>query len=250
MKTSRLLLIFTSLIIINKVAAQNIPSNQKLGNVTYTRQSKIIDTTAFNKTSSIFAKNMIDSLKSQLITSKIKFGEDTSGINAATESFENLMFQEVFKTETLETHIDEFQKDKIVSFVIEDQGNKRERFNFNYADHLVYNSFNSEEIEDYFESEEIISLKEYKTENKLIKGYNCFKVTYLYREKFDGTEFQMPAMIMERELWVTDKIIAPFHSIIRSQQILSKYYPLEITEKMSKVDGFETKYLVENISLK
>ena len=250
MKTSRLLLIFTSLIIINKVAAQNIPSNQKLGNVTYTRQSKIIDTTAFNKTSSIFAKNMIDSLKSQLITSKIKSGEDTSGINAATESFENLMFQEVFKTETLETHIDEFQKDKIVNFVIEDQGNKRERFNFNYADHLVYNGFNSEEIEDYFESEEIISLKEYKTENKLIKGYNCFKVTYLYREKFDGTEFQMPAMIMERELWVTDKIIAPFHSIIRSQQILSKYYPLEITEKMSKVDGFETKYLVENISLK
>ncbi|TBO39847.1 hypothetical protein [Pedobacter kyonggii] len=250
MKTSRLLLIFTSLIIINKVAAQNIPSKQKLGIVTYTKQSKIIDTTAFNKTSSIFAKNMIDSLKSQLITSKIKFGEDTSGINAATEPFENLMFQEVFKTETLETHIDEFQKDKIVNFVIEDQSNKRERFNFNYADNLVYNSYNSEEIEDYFESEEIISLKEYKTENKLIKGYNCFKVTYLYREKFDGTEFQMPDMIMERELWVTDKIIAPFHSIIRSQQILSKYYPLEITEKMSKVDGFETKYLVENISLK
>jgi small nuclear ribonucleoprotein (snRNP)-like protein len=250
MKTLRLLLIFTSLIIINKVAAQNIPSKQKLGIVTYTKQSKIIDTATFNKTSSIFAKNMVDSLKSQMITLKTKLGEDTSGINAATAPFENLMLEEVFKTETSEIHIDEFQKDKIVSFVIENEGNKTEKFYFNYTDNLVYNSYNSEEIEDYFKGEGIISLTEYRTATKLIKGYNCFKVTYVYREQADNEEFQVPEMIIERELWVTDKIIAPFHSIIRSQQILSKYYPLEITEKMSKVNGFETKYLVENISLK
>jgi hypothetical protein len=250
MKTFRLLLIFISLIIISRVEAQNIPSKLKLGIVTYIKQSKIIDTATFNRTSLVFAKNMVDSLKNQMITLKTKLGEDTSEVNAATAPFENLLLEEVFKTETFETHIDEFQKDKIVSFVIESEGNKTEKFYFNYADNLVYNSFNSEEIEDYFESEEIISLKEYRTENKLIKGYNCFKVAYVYREKFGDTEFQIPEMIIERELWVTDKIMTPFHSIIRSQQILSKYYPLEITEKRSKVNGFETKYLVENISLK
>lgn len=60
----------------------------------------------------------------------------------------------------------------------------------------------------------------------------------------------MPKMIMERELWVTDKIIVPFHSIVRSPEILSKYYPIEITEKMKGVNGFETSYVIENISIK
>jgi hypothetical protein len=250
MKTFKLLVIFISLITISRVEAQNTPSKPSLGIVTYTKQSRITDTAAFNKTSTLFAKNMVDSLTSQMMALKTKLGEDTSGINAASAPFKNLMLEEVFKTETPETHIDEFQKDKIVNFVIEGEGNKTGKFYFNHADNLVYNSYNSEEIEDYFESEDVISLKEYRTEKKLIKGYNCFKIIYVYREKTDNEEFQMPEMIIEREMWVTDKIIAPFHSVIRSPQILSKYYPLEITEKMSKVDGFETKYLLENISLK
>ncbi len=251
MKTFKLLLIFTGLILINRVRAQNIPS-QKIGIVTYVKQSKITDTNSFNRTSVLFVNNLLDSIKTQIIAEKRNVNEavDTSIVNNTIKSLKNLLLQEIFKTDFQEKNTDEFQKDKIVNFVIGDQSNKIERFNFNYADHLVYNSFNSEEIEDYFESEEIISLKEYKTENKLIKGYNCFKVAYVYREKFDNTEFQTTEMIIERELWVTDKIIAPFHSIIRNQQILSKYYPLEITEKMRKVNGFETKYLVENVSLK
>lgn len=250
MKKFKLLLIFITLITINKVRGQHISSKLYQGNVTYSKQSKITDTAAFNKTSSFFAKNMIDSLKNQLITLKTQLGEDTSQIHNIIVPLENLMFQDLFKSEILETYIDEFQKDEIVSFVIEDDGSKRKRFNFNYGNHLVYNSYNSEEIEDYFESEEIISLREYKTENKLIKGHNCFKVIYAYREKFDDTEFQTPEIIMERELWVTDKIITPFHSIVRNQEILSKYYPLEIIEKIRKVNGFETKYLLENISIK
>lgn len=250
MKTFKLILIFISLIIIGKVNAQNTPPKLYLGVVTYTKQSKITDTAKFNKTLSVFAQNMIDSLKSQLVTLRTQLGNDTSEINSISEPFENLMLQDLFKPGTLETHIDEFRKDKIVNFVIEEEGNKRERFNFNYSDRLVYNSYNSEEIEDYFESEEIISLKEYKTEQKLIKGYNCFKVVYVYREKFDDGDFQMPEMIMERELWVTNKIIAPFHSIVRSREILSKYYPIEIIEKMKRVNGFETEYLIKNISIK
>lgn len=250
MKKFKLVFIFITLITISKVKGQNIPSKLYLGTVTYTKQSKITDTASFNKTSSSFVKDMIDSLKNHLIALKTELGEDTLLINNINAPLEGLMFQDLFKSGILETHIDEFQKDKIVSFVIEDDGNKRERFNFDYEDHLVYNSYNSQEIDDYFESEEIISLKEYKTENKLIKGFNCFKVIYVYREKFDDAQFQIPKIIMERELWVTDKIIAPFHSIVRNQKILSKYYPLEITEKMRKVNGFETKYLLNNISLK
>lgn len=250
MKIFKLLLIFTCLITINKVKAQNIPSKLHLGTVAYIKQSKVIDTAAFKKSSSIFIKNMIDSVKSQAIAVKTTLKEDTSGINDMTAAFETLIFQEIFKTELTEKYIDELQKDKIANFIIETEGNKRERFNFNYADHLVYNSYNSEEIENYFDSEEITSLKEYKTERKVIKGYNCFKIVYIYREKFDNEEFHMPKMIMERELWVTDKIIVPFHSIVRSPEILSKYYPIEITEKMKGVNGFETSYVIENISIK
>lgn len=251
MKTFKLLLIFTCLIAISKVKGQNIPSKLYLGLVTYKKQAKITDTAAFNKTTSVFAKNLTDSLKSQVIILKTQLGEDTTEVSNNTTLFENLMLNELFKTGTLETYIDEFQKDKIVHFVIEGEKDKRETLNFNYVDHLVYNGYNSEEIEDYFETEEIISLKEYKTERKLIKGYNCFKVVYTCRENFEHEEeFKMPEMIMERALWVTDKIIAPFHSIVRNPEILSKYYPMEITEKMKGVNGFETKYLVENISLK
>ncbi|WP_343523502.1 hypothetical protein [Pedobacter sp.] len=250
MKIFKMLLYFTCLFIISKARGQIIPAKLYLGTVTYTKQSKITDTEAFNKTSSLFVKDMIDSLKNQFTRLKTQLGEDTTEISNSLAPFENLILEELFKEGILETNIDEFQKDKIVSFVIDNNGNKRERFNFNYTDHLVYNSFNSEEIENYFDREEIISFKEYKAENKLINSFNCFKVTYVYREQFDDVEFNMPEMIMERELWVTDKIIAPFHSIIRNQKILSQYYPLEITEKMHKVNGFETKYSLESINIK
>lgn len=192
MKIFKLLLIFTCLITINKVKAQNIPSKLHLGTVAYIKQSKVIDTAAFKKSSSIFIKNMIDSVKSQAIAVKTTLKEDTSGINDMTAAFETLIFQEIFKTELTEKYIDELQKDKIANFIIETEGNKRERFNFNYADHLVYNSYNSEEIENYFDSEEITSLKEYKTERKVIKGYNCFKIVYIYGKNLIMKSFICP----------------------------------------------------------
>jgi len=249
MKTFKWLLSITCLIAINKVQAQNIPSKQYLGTVTYTKQAKITDKATFNKTSSIFIKTIADSLMKQMMALKTKLKEDTSEISATTEPFKDLMRQEVFKMGAQETLIDDLQKDRIVNFIIENGSDKRERFNFNYTDSLVYNSYNSEEIEDYFDNETIISLKEFKSERKLIKGYNCFKVIYVYQENFDKEEFRMPEMIIERELWVTDKIIVPFHSIIRNQSILSKYYPIEITEKIHNVNGYETKYTIDSISI-
>lgn len=243
-------ILFAALIITSKIEAQTVTLKKPLLMVNHNKQAKITDTGSFNKTSSIFIKIMVDSLKNQMIALKTSLKEDTSEINATIGPFEDLMKQEIFKTGVLETYIDDFQKDKIVNFIIENQGDKRGRLYYNYVDKMVYNAYNSEKIEDYFESEKIISLKEYRTEKKLIKGHNCFKVIYTYREKEDGKEFQMPEMMIDRELWVTEEIVAPFHPIVRSLKILLKYYPLEIIEKISKVDGFETKYTVEHISFK
>ncbi|WP_316768477.1 hypothetical protein [Pedobacter frigiditerrae] len=60
----------------------------------------------------------------------------------------------------------------------------------------------------------------------------------------------MPPIVYTRALWVTDQLKSPFHFAVKANEILSKYYPLEIIERVDKIKGLETTYILTAINLK
>lgn len=114
----------------------------------------------------------------------------------------------------------------------------------------VYNSYDGQPITDYFKQEQILSINEYRSQSKSIVGYRCFKVAYTYKEQSEEYAGFMPSITYTRTLWVTESIRSPFHSVVNRKEILSKYYPLEITEEVLGVRGFVTKYTTDLIDLK
>jgi len=92
-----------------------------------------------------------------------------------------------------------------------------------------------------------------KQSKKTINGYDCYKVTYEYKENDkEGDEDYLQYVkntIHKREMWVTDKIKSLYHPVIYEKQILEKYYPLDILETQSDIKGFERKFILQNITL-
>lgn len=93
----------------------------------------------------------------------------------------------------------------------------------------------------------IINLTEFRTETKLIKGSKCFKVIYTFKQAETlNFDLFLTSIINIRELWVTDTINCSYHPVIVENEILKKYYPLEIIEYSEEIKGFIVSYkLVE-----
>ena len=251
MNISKLSLLFLLTMFSKTLHSQSQVLHPKTGSAIYIKSSRITDEIAFNRTSELFVNHFLDTLKKQFIADKynINGDVDTSKVANTIEQLKEILPQELFRTDISEKNIDDFENDKVRSYRI-DQQDKKELFRYNISDGRVYNSFNSEEIIDYFTAEKVFFLKELPAERKNIKGYDCYKVIYRFHEQYSDSEIPTPDVKNERVLWVTDKIISPFHSIVRPKQILSKYYPLEIIDKIIDVNGFETSYVIESISFK
>ena len=103
---------------------------------------------------------------------------------------------------------------------------------------------------EYYSYNEIFDLREFKNETKKINGYDCFKVTYSYKEE-SGLDFNdfLSGYINHRELWVTEKIKCVYHPVINDRQILEKYYPLDISERSDAIKGCEIKYSLVSIEI-
>lgn len=94
----------------------------------------------------------------------------------------------------------------------------------------------------------IINTQEFKNEKKVINGFECFKIVmYYFNLKQDPG---LNKLLNISELWVTDKIKSKFHPIIKSSEILDKYYPLEIKNRTKNVEGMFTIYEISEFSLK
>lgn len=100
----------------------------------------------------------------------------------------------------------------------------------------------------------ILKVSEDKKNKKIIKGYDCYKVIYEYKENNEHAdeEYKIYAKntIYQREMWVTEKIKSLYHPIVFDKIILEKYYPLEILETQSDIKGFERRFKLEKIELK
>ncbi|RZK06550.1 MAG: hypothetical protein EOO43_21780, partial [Flavobacterium sp.] len=66
-----------------------------------------------------------------------------------------------------------------------------------------------------------VSIKEFKSDQKIINGLKCFKVIYQYKENFDDDELSEILTSNEyssTEFWVTDKIKSLFHPVCRVKE--------------------------------
>ncbi len=97
------------------------------------------------------------------------------------------------------------------------------------------------------------SIEEFRSEKKIIKGYECFKVIVTYRIDFNEENDFLEKIIDNEQCiavcWVTDKIKSLFHPVSKEKEILEKYYPLEITYDNPLHKGLSTVYRLKSITL-
>jgi hypothetical protein len=97
---------------------------------------------------------------------------------------------------------------------------------------------------------DIIEIKEFRKEKRRINNFDCFKVVMSYREESQNFDQGfLGSQIEYKELWVTEKIKCPFHPVIRDQEILEKFYPLEITEYSDMIKGSTKQYKLVSLKL-
>ncbi|WP_294284761.1 hypothetical protein [uncultured Chryseobacterium sp.] len=105
-----------------------------------------------------------------------------------------------------------------------------------------------------FSKNTILKISEDKKNKKIIKGYDCYKVIYEYKENNENADDDYSKYaentIYQQEMWVTDKIKSLYHPIVFDKAILEKYYPLEILETQNDIRGFERRFRLEKIELK
>lgn len=104
----------------------------------------------------------------------------------------------------------------------------------------------------FFKIQDLV-ISEYREEKKIINNINCFKVIVSYTEINLDEDFPQINTIMdeknynEEELWVTEDIMSIYHPAYEVKEILEKYYPLEISNKNSFMDGLTKKLTLDEI---
>ncbi|TCC89476.1 hypothetical protein EZ428_17445 [Pedobacter frigiditerrae] len=239
------------LFITNITFAQTKPFEPKMGSIFLVKENRVIDSKAFEETFNIFIKEFIKGLKDKMVK-EYKLANkpmDTLQLNEIAAPIKELLFETISEPGKKSFAI-EYKADKIFYTQLDDENNSNELYYFDKLKNIVINSFNQSQLVDYFRQEQIISIKEYREQTKIIQGYKCFKVIYQYKENSENEEIFMPPIVYTRELWVTEQLKSPFHFAVKANEILSKYYPLEIVEHIDKISGLETTYILTSINLK
>ena len=238
------------LFIANITFAQKKPFEPKMGSIIFIKENRIIDSVVFEETFNIYIKEFMKDLKVKMGTDKIADKQiDTLQLNEIALTIKDLLYESMAKPNKKSLAL-YYKADKIFYTQLDDENNSNELYYYDKLKNIVINSYNESPLLDYFKQEQVISIKEHKEQTKIIQGYKCFKVIYQYEDKPERAEIFMSPMIYTRELWVTEQLKSPFHFAVQTNQILSKYYPLEIIERLDKISGLETIYILTAINLK
>ncbi|KQB99568.1 hypothetical protein [Pedobacter sp. Hv1] len=110
----------------------------------------------------------------------------------------------------------------------------------------------------YYAKNKEVTITEFRNERKNIHGYDCFKVIYKYKDgsgEENEEEYDEISTILSldefsiAEFWVTDQIQSLFHPICKEKEILAKYFPLEINQKISLFNGMTISTKLKSITL-
>jgi hypothetical protein len=237
------------LLVCYNVFSQNKVIVPTSGTIAFIKDEKMYDKDLYIKSFIELKPKMIKSMMNEIYFERLTDGNktDTLILKAEVEKrIENLEMMLSFlfnqpKKEIIFYH--EFISDKITQYYTID--------GLEFGNRIIINT-NTLEIKDenadYVEIEEneIVKLTEFKNETKIINGFNCFKVVYSYKSKNKGFIFFDSNT---RELWVTKEIKTPFHPVLRDNELLEKYYPLEIIEYSDEIKGMKTVYSIDKVTL-
>lgn len=239
------LIIFRILILIicNSLFSQNKTIVPKNGTIVFMKKEIITDTLLYKKTfEKVFDKVSLEMRKEVLkergnenISIPDSINKQLKQIFEMTNSF---VFQEIFSNKPKDVikfhHI--YNDTEIEEFIsTNDQYVEKKK---------ITNSTD-------FQNDDLLAItgiEEYKNETKIIHDYNCYKVVMYY---FD---LEMPpgfiSLLNIMELWVTEDIKSNFHPFIKSNEILEKYFPLQVKHTVKDVEGMYTSYEILDFSLK
>lgn len=232
----KLLYIITAIIIPTVIFSQNKTIVPKSGTIVFYSKEIITDKVLHASSLKAFHKKMLASLEEEIVLERL-----TSGMKT-----DSLQLKEAVK-----------MVEENISIVLAMKNNLDYHHEFNGSIINSYQSFNGEVLEensidtktglkdslDYYSFNEIFDVNEFRNEIKKVNGFDCFKVTYSYKEESSSvfSDF-FTGYTNYREMWVTEKIKCAFHPVVNDRLILEKYYPLEINEYFNVLKGYVKKY--------
>lgn len=249
----------------NLLNSQNKTIVPKSGAIVFVSRDSIFDKESYENSLKELDKEFKKQLRANFIKESIANGspEDTLKLSLLGNMFIGMSDFMKRENESILKSTHEYKNDKIISF-LERNGDKGNSLlidiNENHDPILpksnIENGSNvavevtGEEFYKYFYSKnKILSIKENRQKTKKIKGYNCFKVVYIFSEPNTDDFSFMNANQTTRELWVTEKIKSSFHPIVNEKAIITRYYPLEILEYSNMFKGIFTIHKIEKMDL-
>lgn len=242
---------FILFLIISTLAfSQNKVVVPKLGTIAFKKEENFFDKDLYIKSFKKLLPKMKKEMMNEIYIERLTDGKKTdtillkSEVEKMAQQFE-LMLPLILnepKEEIIFYH--DFNIDTITQYYTINGKKLANRIIINTTT-LEMKDNNDEYVE--IEDGEILSLKEYKNETKIINGFNCFKVIYSY--KMRNKEFDFFPDLSTREIWVTKEIKTLFHPVVKEKEILEKYYPLEIIEYSEDIKGAISTYKVEKMVL-
>lgn len=222
------------------------------GTITFIKEDSIYNKDLVIQSFKKLFPEMKEQLKKEVYNERLSFGIETDTILLDKLAENSLKNFELFFPLILED-----RDDRTVNFIFNDyEISKYYEVNNTITSSVTINILTNtttdenNEIVDIFENK-IIEIKEYRSEKKTINNYPCFKVIYLF-ETVNNNDVYIDKLLKPntREMWVTENIKFNHHPIINESEILNKYYPLEIIESNSKINGIVTTYKIKNLDLK
>lgn len=236
-------LLILILISSNLLYSQNETIVPKNGTIVFIKKEIITDTLLYKKSfEKVLDKVSLEIKKEALMERGYKISQISDSINQQLnqmfEMMKSIAIQEIFSNKPKDVikfhHI--YNDSEIEEFIsTNDQYIEKKKIT------------NSTDFQDD-DLLAITGIDEYKNETKTIKGLKCFRVVMYYFDLEMPSGFKSLLNIME--LWVTEDIKSKFHPFIKSNEILEKYFPLQVKHTIKDVEGMYTSYEILEFSLK
>ncbi|WP_028889932.1 hypothetical protein [Tenacibaculum ovolyticum] len=218
-------------------------SEKTTNELVFVKQKRIIDKELFNKSKKAFLNN----LRESVLKERNQKNTDTLLLNNLLSFLGNQFYQDY--NDSISTYMYYRVKDSLITSYAKYKGeiigdydviNMRNSITYKLAKKDSVTKY-LKELYKYNSSINQLKIKEYKDSIKVINGYRCYKVEFNDTEKLEveGSFFKFNKSY---ELYVTDELKLKYHPFFRYKEILNKYYPIQIKENISLVNGAYTYY--------
>lgn len=232
--------------------AQNKTIVPTTGTIVFVKKDSIIDQKLYLQSYRDLKPKIIKAFKEEIYLERLTDGKatDTVQLNKMANEYISLFeFTILEKEDRIFKYHATYDNDLIIKF-FEVDGQQYKTLKINTKTNSMIDE--NGQLFDYYDTQtEILNLKEFRSETKIINGYKCFKIIGEYKIDFESDfDILSTITINKREMWVTESIKSICHPLINNIEILEKYYPMQMIEYKDEIKGFQTIYTLDFFSLK